>query len=141
MTSLFISYAKWGQSDGWDKAWYCFGLQPPPNGTSCDVSVVDKVAPICVGKASCDLASYANEAFLGDPCHPNKPLPLKCPAGFHVDYMEATGDNGSCDCESYCASDWSGEIKQQRPGWKGSVLRFVASFCLRGSFVSTSLVQ
>lgn len=45
---------------------------------------------------------------------------LSCPAGQHVDIVEAPGDNGSCDCETYCASDWAGDVKAARPQWTGA---------------------
>ena len=55
---------------------------------------------------------------------PSPPLPppssLKCPAGQHVDLVEDPGDNGSCDCEEFCGSDWTGSIKLARPHWKGA---------------------
>jgi hypothetical protein len=44
-----------------------------------------------------------------------------CPPGKMLDVVGDIGDNGSCDCNSFCASDWSNSLKTQRPNWKGSV--------------------
>jgi hypothetical protein len=62
-----IVYARWGASDGWDTAWYCFGPQPPPE-SNCNADVKAKVAPLCIGKSTCDLGNVANTASLGQPC-------------------------------------------------------------------------
>ena len=51
---------------------------------------------------------------------PKLPTSLKCPDGQHVDYIQDTGDNGSCDCAEYCASDWSSLLSLQRPEWVGA---------------------
>ena len=37
-----------------------------------------------------------------------------------ADSVASTGDNGSCDCAQYCASNWAGNVKRQRPNWKGA---------------------
>ena len=80
-----IVYAKWGEDNG--LPWLCFGAQPPPKGpnaAACNADVRKKIAPLCIGKATCDLGPHANEAFLGDPCRgslqkqapaENRPLP------------------------------------------------------------------
>ena len=31
-----------------------------------------------------------------------------------VDAVDASGDNGSCDCEIFCAADWAGAVKAAR---------------------------
>eukprot|EP01052_Picozoa_sp_SAG31_P008647 SAG31_NODE_440_length_15664_cov_8.209252_4_plen_890_part_00 len=53
-----------------------------------------------------------------DPEDPTSKLP--CPAGERPDTVRAAHDNGSCDCDDYCASDWSGSVKQARPHWRGA---------------------
>ena len=60
--------------------------------------------------------------------HPPPPLPppphpkisLTCPAGQRVDWLESDGDNGSCNCDEYCATDWGGTLKRLRPQWTGA---------------------
>ena len=32
----------------------------------------------------------------------------------------ALGDNGSCDCDDFCASGWTGKVKATRPDWSGA---------------------
>lgn len=59
-------------------------------------------------------------------------LPLKCPQGQRVDYIPANGDDGSCTCDEFCASDWGGSVKALRPQWTGATSAFppgVASTC------------
>ena len=34
--------------------------------------------------------------------------------------MVAAGDDGSCGCDAYCASNWNNEVKNSRPNWKGA---------------------
>ena len=73
-TVSHVAYAKWGRSlmatDGNgspQSSWFCFGPQPPPPGECAqDVSAV--IAPLCVGKAGCNLTSTASDAVLGTPC-------------------------------------------------------------------------
>lgn len=114
-----ITFARWGKSSDptGPEGWYCFGPQPPPKA-ACEQDVAARLAPLCVGKNSCDLSANASTAVLGNPCVP--PPPKVCPPGQHVDFVEAAGDNGSCDCESYCASDWAHNVKKQRPKWTGA---------------------
>lgn len=45
---------------------------------------------------------------------------LTCPSGQHVDWLEDEGDNGSCNCDEYCATDWTGSLKARRPKWTGA---------------------
>ena len=45
---------------------------------------------------------------------------LPCPAGYQVDAILDQGDNGSCNCAEFCASDWTSSIKRARPHWTGS---------------------
>ena len=46
------------------------------------------------------------------PAHPE----LSCPAGQRVDWVATPGDDGSCDCESYCASDCKNDHTFNEPG-------------------------
>jgi hypothetical protein len=49
------------------------------------------------------------------------PSPARaCPPGQELDILTMTGDNGGCDCDSYCATDWGGESAHLRPSWKGA---------------------
>ena len=45
---------------------------------------------------------------------------LTCPVGEKLDVVAAPGDNGSCDCDTFCASDWAGVVKATRPDWSGA---------------------
>ena len=68
-------------------------------------------------------ARYYNAKVGGySPCiDPPQPTgKFSCPKGQHLDVFVDTGDNGSCKCEEFCASDWSGQIKQHKPGWTGA---------------------
>jgi hypothetical protein len=69
-------------------------------------------------------------SFCFAPCSPSPtpaaaPSPphvmLPCPPGQQPDTESAPGDNGSCDCDEFCASDWAGSIKSARPHWTGAV--------------------
>ena len=64
---------------------------------------------------------------------PPATMPLKCAAGQKVDFVSLAGDDGSCDCDSYCASDWNGgSLGRSRPHWIGATSAFppgVASTC------------
>ena len=55
-------------------------------------------------------------------CPPPPPTPqsLPCPPGEMPDVVAAPGDNGSCDCDTFCAADWAGTIKEVRPQWRGA---------------------
>ena len=46
---------------------------------------------------------------------------LSCPSGQVVDFIVVEGDDGSCDCDAYCASNWNGVVKGVRPHWTGAV--------------------
>eukprot|EP00040_Diaphanoeca_grandis_P028430 m.164696 g.164696 ORF g.164696 m.164696 type:complete len:664 (+) comp31351_c1_seq2:173-2164(+) len=64
-------------------------------------------------------------------CPPSS-ISLTCPRGQRVDYVFADGDDGSCDCVEFCASNWDKTIKMQRPTWTGATSAFprgVASQC------------
>jgi hypothetical protein len=62
------------------------------------------------------------EIVICDTCTRFTPsLSLSCPAGQEVDYIVVGGDDGSCDCDSYCASNWNGDVKGVRPQWRGAV--------------------
>ena len=47
-------------------------------------------------------------------------LDLECPAGETVDVVLVSGDDGSCDCAEYCATDWEGAVHKERPQWMGA---------------------
>ena len=70
------------------------------------------------------------------PCPTPPPPPidpaLKCPTGQRVDWVAAAGDNGSCDCASFCASDWAKTLKAARPHWSGATtaVRGSTTMCL-----------
>ena len=51
---------------------------------------------------------------------PPPPGMLQCPAGQVLDKIPAPGDNGSCDCDKFCATDWVGSVKKSRPHWTGA---------------------
>ena len=38
--------------------------------------------------------------------------------------LTVTGDNGSCGCDEYCATDWDNAAKKQRPHWTGATSAF-----------------
>jgi hypothetical protein len=71
------------------------------------------------------------------PPPPPAPTPLKCPTGTRVDIVAVDGDNGSCDCDDFCASDWSGMLKTARPHWVGAASAVPGSTtkcqCVQGS--------
>lgn len=63
---------------------------------------------------------------------PPAQIPLECPKGQHVDYVPAAGDDGSCTCDEFCASDWDKSIRAARPQWTGATSAYppgVASTC------------
>jgi hypothetical protein len=41
-----------------------------------------------------------------------------------VDFLTVTGDDGSCSCDEYCATDWGNTAKKQRPHWTGATSAF-----------------
>ena len=47
-------------------------------------------------------------------------LAVSCPPGMKPDVVAVSGDDGSCSCAEYCATDWGGVIKAARPHWKGA---------------------
>lgn len=54
------------------------------------------------------------------PPPPPAKSPLSCPPGHKLDIVDELGDNGSCDCEEFCASDWSTSLNASRPHWTGA---------------------
>jgi hypothetical protein len=54
------------------------------------------------------------------PPAPQPSLPTPCKAGTHVDTVTLPGDDGSCDCAEFCASDWTGGLRRARPHWRGA---------------------
>jgi hypothetical protein len=47
----------------------------------------------------------------------------RCPAGqrLSLNPFDSTGDDGSCDCDRYCASNWANHVKTSRSDWKGAI--------------------
>ena len=45
---------------------------------------------------------------------------LTCTAGQQIDIVEANGDNGSCDCDLYCARNWGNSVRSHRTHWTGA---------------------
>ena len=68
-------------------------------------------------------------------CPPAPAPQLPCPPGQHPDIVSGSGDNGSCDCDTFCATDWDGLIKKSRPQWRG------AASAIRGAKVDCQCVQ
>jgi hypothetical protein len=52
------------------------------------------------------------------------PAGLTCPKGQKVDVLLASGDDGSCSCDEYCATNWGGHVKSAKPGWTGATSVF-----------------
>ena len=57
-------------------------------------------------------------------CGACRPVALACPNGTSLDVVLLSGDDGSCNCEEYCATDWNGQLKTQRPQWGGATSLF-----------------
>jgi hypothetical protein len=68
-------------------------------------------------------ACGANEERICGECRA-WPRGLACPAGQRVDYVMASGDDGSCSCDEYCATDWEGAARAARPHWTGATSAF-----------------
>ena len=83
------------------------------------------------------LAAPIVSLFGGDPeSLPGQPASsLTCPPGQKLDVVAAGGDNGSCDCVEFCASDWKNNLKSARPHWTG------ATSALPGSTTNCQCVQ
>ena len=47
-------------------------------------------------------------------------LSVPCPQEMKLDVVLVSGDDGSCSCAEYCATDWGGAIKAARPHWQGA---------------------
>ena len=57
-----------------------------------------------------------------------------------VDVQTVTGNDGSCGCDEYCATDWKGTLNETRPHWKGATSVFGANstlFCVLRCFHRT----
>lgn len=65
-------------------------------------------------------------SFCRAPCAPTPAPPTPkhvlppCPPGQSPDVVADAGDNGSCDCDFFCGSDWTGIVKEARPHWTGA---------------------
>jgi hypothetical protein len=101
--------------------------------SACSASICS--AKGCTAKSPClgpDNQCYdfsKNECVARDYCWCDE-----CPPGQRIDLFVAGGDNGSCDCNNYCASNWAGEVKRSRPNWKGST-------CYEASFTNVTTGQ
>jgi hypothetical protein len=65
----------------------------------------------------------SNEARVCGECKALSPS-LSCPKGQRVDFYVASGNDGSCPCDQYCATDWNNQAKRTRPHWKGATSAF-----------------
>jgi hypothetical protein len=65
----------------------------------------------------------ANEARICGKCK-TWPKSLTCPQGQRVDFLTVTGNDGSCSCSEYCATDWSRAVQKSRPHWTGATSAF-----------------
>ena len=52
------------------------------------------------------------------------------------DYITVGGNNGTCSCNKYCATNWASQVTAQRPKWKGS--RGIESITTDGKHVSAN---
>ena len=48
------------------------------------------------------------------------PRQLACPKGQRVDMVLTGGDDGSCACDEYCATNWGNHVTTKRPQWTGA---------------------
>jgi hypothetical protein len=72
------------------------------NTAAVNIEVVHTaVAKAAVAKAAVAKAAAAKIAV---------PDLFVCPSGQQLDVVEVGGDNGSCDCDHFCATDWSGGV-------------------------------
>lgn len=88
-------------------------------------------------KAAFHARFYDPEAGGYAPCVDAVPSALRCPEGETLDSVGADGDDGSCDCDDFCASDWNGKIKKARPHWTGAASAVPGAhtdcMCVQGS--------
>ena len=90
------------------------------NGTLGDFNLASAVM-VHRKHAGPKLAAPIVSLFGGDPEAPGTAKSsLSCPEGQKLDVVAAGGDNGSCDCAEFCASDWKGNVKAARPHWTGA---------------------
>ena len=52
------------------------------------------------------------------------PKPLSCPSGQKLDVLLVSGDDGSCSCDEYCATNWGNHVKAKKPHWTGATSAF-----------------
>ena len=105
------------------------------NGTLGDFNL-DSDVMVHRKHAGPQLAAPIVSLFGGDPEAPGQPTSaLTCPAGQKLDVVAAGGDNGSCDCVAFCASDWKNNLKAARPHWTG------ATSAVPGSTTNCQCVQ
>ena len=97
-----------------------------------DARWLREIYPAYAKAVKCSLRKVQTDP---DPEDPTCTLP--CPTGERPDVVRASHDNGSCDCDDYCASDWSGSVKQARPHWSGAASAIPGArldcLCVRGT--------
>jgi hypothetical protein len=109
-----------GGSRVWEVAQSCIALYRQ-GISSCDAADGAQDTPCCT---TSDKQVWQNVWSVGEgasgPPPPPPPPPLHCPPGYVLDVVDAAGDNGSCKCETFCASNWADSVKSQRPHWRGA---------------------
>lgn len=87
-----------------------------------DSSAADKYrAAHSAGQRAWHARFYDDEAGGYAPCSSGPPdSKLQCPDGQTLDSVATGGDDGSCSCDEFCATDWAGQVKKARPHWTGA---------------------
>ena len=88
-----------------------------------DPSASTWMAKYAKGQKAYHARFYDFEVGGYSPCKSPPPPPeprISCASGSHIDSVTEGGDNGSCNCAEFCASDWSGNLASKRPHWKGA---------------------
>lgn len=104
------------------------------NGTLGDFNLASNVM-VHRKHAGPHLAAPIVSLFGGNSQAPATKSSLTCPEGQKLDAVAAGGDDGSCDCTEFCASDWKGNLKAARPHWTG------ATSAVSGSTTDCQCVQ
>jgi hypothetical protein len=92
---------------------------PLNSSSSCSASTCE--AKGCTSKAPCLSPDDRGYDFSKNDCVARGYCWCdECPPGERIDLVVTGGDNGSCDCNNYCASNWNNNIKPSRPNWKGA---------------------
>ena len=64
-----------------------------------------------------------------------------CPAGERLDFVVVGGNDGSCGCDEYCASNWANQVKSKRPKWTGAASVFGANSTVHKCAASARIGQ